>query len=118
MCSTLLPPGTVLKGDAHRAHLGKHGLETGPRFGVQAPGDVSCGAHEVLLAFASAGALSLIDEGVVGGAHTLQEQVMAVQELAVPLQEEHGDGQHAPQNVGKAVAKLHRRNLNSLPVQP
>lgn len=73
---------------------------------MQAPGHVAGRAHEVLLALAPAGPLSLIDEGVVGGAHTLQEEVMAIQELAVPLQKEHGDGEHTPQNVGKAVAKL------------
>lgn len=73
---------------------------------MQAPGHVAGCAHEVLLALAPAGPLSLIDEGVVGGAHTLQEEVMAIQELAVPLQKEHGDGEHTPQNVGKAVAKL------------
>ena len=73
---------------------------------MEAPGDVAGGAHEVFLAFAAAGALSLINEGMVGGAHTFQEQVMAVQELAVALQEEHGDGQHASQDVSKPVAQL------------
>ncbi len=90
-----------------QAHLGQHGFEAGPRFCVEAPGDVACGAHEILLALASAGTLGLINEGVVGGAHTLQEEVMAIQELAVPLKKEHGNGQHAPQDMGKAVAELH-----------
>jgi hypothetical protein len=43
---------------------------------------------------------------VVGGAHALEEEVVAVEELAVLLQQVHGDGQHAALHVGQAVAQL------------
>ena len=105
-CSQLPSHEELPAQDKSWSHLGEHGFEAGPGFSVQAPGHITRGAHEVLLALPSASALSLVYEGMVGGAHTLQEEVMAVQELAVPLQEEHGDGEHAPQDVGKAVAKL------------
>lgn len=74
---------------------------------MEAPGHISGGAHEVLLALASAHLLSLLDEGMVGGAHPLQEEVMPVQELAVSLKQVHGYGQHAAQDVGEAVPQLH-----------
>ena len=47
-----------------------------------------------------------VQEGVVGGAHALEEQVVAGQELRVALQQEHGDGQHAAQDVREAVPQL------------
>ena len=77
---------------------------------MEAPGDVSGGAHEVLLALAPAHLLGLLNEGMVGGAHPLQEEVVPIQELAVALEQVHGYGQHAPQDVGKAVPQLHGRH--------
>ena len=50
--------------------------------------------------------LGRVQEGVVGGAHALQEQVVAGQELRVALQQEHRDGQHAAQDVREAVPQL------------
>ena len=47
-----------------------------------------------------------VQEGVVGGAHALEEQVVAGQELRVALQQEHRDGQHAAQDVREAVPQL------------
>lgn len=87
--------------------LGQHGLQAGPGLGVEAPSDISGGAHQVLLALAPAHLLSFLDESMVGCTHPLQEEVMPIQELAVPLKQVHGDGQHAPQDVGKAVPQLH-----------
>lgn len=74
---------------------------------MEAPSDISGGAHQILLALAPAHLLSLLNERVVGGTHPLQEQVMPIQELAVALKQVHGYGQHAPQDVGKAVPQLH-----------
>lgn len=59
---------------------------------MQTPGDVAGGALQIFLALASAQLLCLLNEGMVRGTHPLQEQVMAIQELAVPLQEVHGYG--------------------------
>ena len=73
---------------------------------MQGPGDVAGGGLQVLEALAAAAALGLLEEGVVGGADTLQEQVVAVQELAVALQQVHRDGQHSAQHVQEAVAQL------------
>ena len=73
---------------------------------MKAPGDISGGAHEILLALAAADLLGLLNEGVVGGAHPLQEEVMPIQELAVTLEQVHGYGQHPPQDVGEAVPQL------------
>ena len=98
-------------------HLGEHGFEAGPGLGVQGPGDVAGGALKVFLAFASAHLLSLLYEGMVGGAHPLQEQVVAIQELAVALQEVHGDGQHPPQDVGKPVPQLRQAQTILAPVK-
>ena len=89
------------------AYLGKHGLEAGAGLGVQAPGHVARGALQVLLALPPAHLLCLLDEGVVGGPHPLQEEVVPVQELAVALQQVHGYGQHPPQDVRKPVPQLH-----------
>ena len=88
------------------AHPIEHGLEAGAALGVQRPGDVAGGGLQVLEALPAGGALGLLEEGVVGGADALQEQVVAVQELAVALQQEHRDGQHAAQHVQEAVAQL------------
>ena len=53
-------------------------------------------------------ALSVLQEGVVGGADPLEEQVVAGQELRVALQQEHRDRQHSPQDVREAVSQLRR----------
>ena len=74
---------------------------------MKAPGDISGGAHEVLLALAPAHLLGFLNEGMVGGAHPLQEEVMPIQELAVALKQVHSYGQHPPQDMGKAVTQLH-----------
>lgn len=78
---------------------------------MQAPGDIAGGAHQVFLALASAHLLGLLDEGVVGSPYPLQEKVVPIQELAVALEQVHGNGQHPPQNVGKAVPQLHTQSL-------
>ena len=88
-------------------YLGQHGLEAGSGLGMQTPGDVSCGALQVLLALPSAQLLSFLYESMVGGPNPLEEQVMPIQELAVPLQQVHCDGEHPSQDVGKPVAQLH-----------
>ena len=80
---------------------------------MKAPGDISGGAHEVLLALATAHLLSLLNEGMVGSAHPLQEEVMPIQELAVALEQVHSYGQHPPQDVCKAVPQLHGRQAVS-----
>ncbi len=89
------------------SYLGQHGLEAGSGLGVQAPRDIAGGALQVLLALAAAHLLSLLYEGMVRSTHPFQEEVMPIQELAVPLQQVHGYGQHAPQDVCKAVSQLH-----------
>ena len=43
---------------------------------------------------------------MVGGAHAAQEQVVAVQELPVALQQVHRDWQHPPQHVAEPEAQL------------
>lgn len=88
-------------------YLGQHGLEAGSRLGMQTPGDISCGALQVLLALPSAQLLSFLYECMIGGPNPLEEQVMPIQELAVPLQQVHCDGEHPSQDVGKSVAQLH-----------
>ena len=79
-------PHHRLKGGELYLHLGQHRFEARPGLGVQAPGHIAGCAHEVLLALPSACPLSLIDEGMVRGTDSLEEEVMAIQELAVPLQ--------------------------------
>ena len=74
---------------------------------MQTPGDISCGALQVLLALSSAQLLSFLYKRMIGGPNPLQEQVMPIQELAVPLQQVHCNGEHSPQDVGKSVAQLH-----------
>ena len=93
--------------------LRQHGLEARSGLGMEAPGDISGGAHQVLLAFAPAHLLSFLNEGMIGGAHPLQEEVMPIQELAVSLKQVHGYGQHAPQDVGKAVPQLRGKHSAS-----
>ena len=88
------------------SYLRQHGFEAGSGLGVQAPGDIASGALEVLLALAAAHLLSLFYKGMVRSTHPLQEEVMPIQKLAIPLQEVHGYGQHAPQDVGKPVSQL------------
>lgn len=80
---------------------------------MKAPCDISGGAHEILLALATAHLLGLLNEGMVGGAHPLQEEVMPIQKLAVALEQVHGYGQHAPQDVGKAVPQLRGKHALS-----
>ena len=115
---------------------------------------------QVLHGFAAGVLLRVLDEGMVGGPHTLEEQVVAVKELAVLLQEGlaqsqrhpqqesdppsrilnfpgpqelfhtrllqppparpclqqvHGDGQHAAQDVGQTIAQLVEEGLEELP---
>ena len=94
------------------SYLRQHGLEAGPGLGVQAPGDVAGGALQVLLALAAAHLLSLLYEGMVRSTHPLQEDVMPIQELAIPLQQVHGYGQHAPQDVCKPVSQLHTQHTS------
>lgn len=73
---------------------------------MQAPGDVSSGALQVFQALGPAVLLGVLNEGMVRSTHSLQEQVVPVQELAVLLQEVHGNGQHPSQHVCKAVPQL------------
>ena len=40
--------------------------------------------------------LRFIDEGMEGSPHTFKEEVMPIEELAVLLEQVHGNGQHAP----------------------
>ena len=47
-----------------------------------------------------------LEEGVVGGADAFEEEVVAVEELALALQQEHRYRQHAPQHVQEPVAQL------------
>ncbi|KAA6418738.1 MAG: hypothetical protein FRX49_11391 [Trebouxia sp. A1-2] len=71
----------------------------------------SCRFHKVLLALAPAHLLSLLYKGMVGSTYPLQKEVMPIQELAIPLQEVHGYGQHAPQDVCKPLHCKHRVQL-------
>ena len=50
--------------------------------------------------------LGFIDEGMKGGPHTFEEEVVTVEKLAILLEQVHGDGQHAPKDVGKSVPQL------------
>ena len=85
---------------------------------MQRPGDIARGALQVLQALVAALALSALQEGVVGGADALEKQVVAVQELAIALQQEHRDRQHPSEHVRKAVAELHA-HMNPRPqLQP
>ena len=94
------------------AHPVEHGLQRGSALCVQGPGHVAGGALQVFHALLAAFFLSALQEGVVGGPHALQEEVMAVQELAIALQQEHRDRQHAPEHVRKAVAQLHETEVS------
>ena len=50
--------------------------------------------------------LRLVNEGMEGGANTFEEEVMPIEELAVLLEQVHGNGQHAPKDVGEPVPQL------------
>ena len=80
---------------------------------MQAPGDVTRGTLQVLQALAAAVLLYMLDEVVEGAADALEEELVARQELAVPLQQVHGDRQHPPQDVRKAVAQLQMRQYGA-----
>lgn len=57
-----------------------------------------------------------LEEGVVGCADAFEEEVVPVEELAVALQQEHCDWQHAPQHVQEPVAQLHAQRNSILNV--
>ena len=50
--------------------------------------------------------LRLVNEGMERGPHTFEEEVMPIEELAVLLEQVHGDRQHAPKDVGESVPQL------------
>jgi hypothetical protein len=56
-----------------------------------------------------------VDERVIGSPHPLEEQVVAIEELAVLLQQVHGDGQHAPLHMRQPVAQLVQEGLKQVP---
>ena len=96
------------------AYLREHGFEAGSGLGVQAPSHISRSALQILLTLPSAHLLSLLYEGMIGGSYSFEEKVVAIQELAVALQQVHGDGQHAPQDVGKTVPQLHHKHVSEM----
>ena len=52
-----------------------------------------------------------LDESMEGGAHTLQEQVVPGQELAIPLQQVQGCWHEPPQDVHQAEAQLQHTSI-------
>lgn len=82
---------------------------------MQAPGYVSGSALQVLQAFPPARLLHVFYEVLERRADLLQEQVMPREALPILLQEEHGYGQHPPQDVCKSVPELQSSKCWSIP---
>mmetsp|Transcript_6036 Transcript_6036/g.14701 ORF Transcript_6036/g.14701 Transcript_6036/m.14701 type:complete len:262 (-) Transcript_6036:511-1296(-) len=119
----LLPPSVLLaflRCNAHGRAAATHNLlpedaaQARPVLVVQGPRDVPGGGLEVVEALLDAVLLALLDERVVDRADLLEEEVVAVEELPVPLEEVHADGEHSPGDVGHSESELVEVGLEDL----